>query len=474
MNSLGNKRYLSPILICFIAAASALAGQPASTKPNVLLIISDDLRNWIGSYGDTQAHTPNLDRLAARGTVFKNALCAAPLCNPSRTALLTGMRPSETGVYNNNGLLMSEAIPDAVTLPLYFKNHGYYVSGAGKITHDVTPGGSVRVSDWDDFGPAKLGKNKPTVQVNDFKWTVVPNQKESELEDYAFTSYIVDRLKKKHDKPFFLACGLRRPHVAWNVPEKYFKLHPLHDIKQPAIKADDLDDVPPLGRKMALAHYDDKAIRAIPQGPEKLIQAYRAAISSMDAQVGRLLDALDAGPAKDNTIIILIGDNGWNHGEKQHWAKEVLWRESTEVPMLWVVPGLTKPNTVSAQPVDFLSIFPTLCELAGLPIPGKCKGPSLRPLLADSQATWEYPAMSTMGRGNHALCDQRFRYIRYSDGTEELYDHTTDPNEWTNIASHPETAPIKARFAKYLPVTEAATKGKQNDKQGKAKGNAEQ
>lgn len=467
MNSLKNHRYLASLLLCFITAASAVAGQPAATKPNVLLIISDDLRNWLGSYGDPQAHTPNLDRLAARGTLFKSALCAAPLCNPSRTALLTGMRPSETGVYNNNGLLIAEAIPDAVTLPFYFKNNGYYASGAGKITHDIAARESVRRADWDDFGPVKLGRNKPTEQVNEWKWAVVPNQKETELEDYAFTSYIVDRLKQKHDKPFFLACGLRRPHVAWNVPEKYFDLHPLGTIKQPPIKADDLSDVPPLGRKMALAHYDDKAIRAIPQGPEKLIQAYRAAVSSMDAQVGRLLDALDAGPAKDNTIIILVGDNGWHHGEKQHWAKEALWREATDVPMLWVVPGLTQPNTVCAQPVDFLSIFPTLCDLAGLPIPAKCKGPSLRPLLANPRATWEYPAMSTMGRGNHALADGRYRYIRYSDGTEELYDHQTDPNEWTNIASRPETAPIKARLAKYLPVNEAETKVQKGGKKGK-------
>jgi arylsulfatase A-like enzyme len=458
----------NPLPIVSLLIAMLVSAHAAdAAKPNVLLIISDDLRCWLGCYGDPQAHTPHLDRLAARGALFKNAMCGAPLCNPSRTSLLTGIRPSETGVYNNNGLLMSEAIPDAMTLPLYFKNNGYYVAGAGKITHDVTPGGSVRVSDWNDFGPVKLGNNKPNQQVNAWKWAVVPNQKETELEDYAFASYIADRLKRKHDKPFFLACGLRRPHVAWNVPQRYFDLHPLGAIKQPPIKADDLDDVPPIGRKMALAHYDDKAIRAIPQGPEKLIQAYRAAVSSMDAQVGRLLAALDAGPAKDNTIIVLVGDNGWNHGEKQHWAKEVLWKESTEVPMIWIVPGLTKPNAVCARPVDFLSIFPTLCELTGLPIPAKCKGPSIRPLLADPKAPWDHPALSTMGRGNHALCDDRYRYIRYSDGTEELYDHATDPNEWTNIANKPETASIKARFAKHLPVDEAERKA---DKTGNSKG----
>ena len=295
-----------------------------------------------------------------------------------------------------------------------------------------------------------------------------PRRKGIRTGGYQITSYIVDRLKQKHDQPFFLACGLHRPHTPWTVTQKYFDMNPLAEIKQPPIKADDLDDVPPIGRAMAAASYSDKAIRANTQGPEKAIQGYRAAVSFMDAQVGRLLDALDASPAKDNTIIVFIGDNGWNLGEKQHWAKTVLWKESTSVPLIWVAPGLTKPGTVCERTVDFLSLFPTLCDLTGLPVPAQCKGPSIRPLLADPKAKWDRPALSTMGRGNHAVCDERYRYIRYSDGTEELYDHKTDPNEWTNIAKNPELAPIKARLAKVMPnlQQEAADQGKKGKEAG--------
>jgi arylsulfatase A-like enzyme len=471
-----NRIYLSVTLVCLLGGSLA-AAQGNTAKPNVLFIVSDDLRDWLGCYGDPQARTPNLDRLAARGAVFKNAQCSAPLCNPSRTSFITGMRPSETGVYENN-VVWHNAVPDAMTIPLYFKKNGYYVSGAGKITHAST----VRASDWNDFGTVKGegnlkegGKSQTRQQVEGIKWSIMPDEKLSDLGDYQIASYIVDRLKQKRDKPFFLACGLHRPHTPWTVTEKYSDMNPLAGIKQPPIKADDLEDVPQIGRAMAATSYSDKEIRAVPQGPEKAIQGYRAAISFMDAQVGRLLDALDASPAKDNTIIVFIGDNGWNVGEKQHWAKTVLWKESTSVPLIWVAPGLTKPGSVCERPVDFLSLFPTLCELTGLSTPAQCKGPSLRPLLADPKALWDHPALTTMGRGNHAVCDDRYRYIRYSDGTEELYDHTTDPNEWTNIAKNPELAPIKARLAKAMPTlqAEAAAQGKVKGK-GKGKGSGEE
>ncbi len=443
------------VLASLCLLCTTLLAAPA-TKPNVLFIVSDDLRNWLGCYGDDQAHTPNLDRLAARGTLFKTALPGTPLCNPSRTSFMTGMRPSVTGVYDNDVKWMT-AVPDAMTIPLLFKNNGYYVSGAGKITHGV----SVRPSDWNDFGPVKLDKVPSNQKLYKFKWAIVPDAKEHEMEDYVIASYIADRIKQKRDKPFFLACGLHRPHTDWMMAQKYVDMYPLDSIKEPVIKANDLDDVPPMGVDMAHGYYVDAEIRAIPQGPQKIIQAYRAAISSMDAQVGRLLDALDASPAKNNTIIVFIGDNGWQHGEKEHWTKATLWKESDTVPLICVVPGVTKPGTVCEKPVDFLSLFPTFCDLTGLPVPAQCKGPSIRPLLADPKAPWDHPALSTMRRGNHSVCDDRYRYIRYSDGTEELYDHTKDPNEWTNIAKNPECAPIKARLAKVMPnlQQEAQRKG---------------
>ena len=438
-------------------------------RPNVLFIAVDDLRNWLGCYGDQQAKTPHMDRLAARGVRFDRAYCGAPLCNPTRTSLITGIRPAVTGVYQNN-VKWSDAVPDAMTIPLLFKQNGYYVSGAGKITH----ANSVRPSDWHDFGPVQdqyeggedvgndpVGRKaqKGDTVLGKFSWHAVPNANEASLIDYRITSYIVERLRQRRDKPFFLACGIHRPHVPWNVPQQYFDMYPLDKVRQPTINPHDLDDVGPIGRKWANV-LNDEAIRREPQGPERVIQAYLAATSFCDAQIGRLLDALDNSSYRDNTIIVLWGDHGWNHGEKQHWAKMVLWEESTRAPLLWIAPGVTKPGGVCERTVDFLSIFPTLCDLAGLSTPAQCKNPSFRSLLADPASAWDRPALTTMGRGNHTVRDERWRYIRYSDGFEELYDHRADPLEWTNVANKPEFAEVKARLAKWLPTEDAPDKGR--------------
>jgi arylsulfatase A-like enzyme len=371
-------------------------------------------------------------------------------------------------------------VPEAMTIPLLFKQNGYYVSGAGKITH----GSSVRPSDWHDFGPvqdqneggedvgndiAGRAPRKEDTVVGKFSWHVVPNANESALVDYRITSYIVERLKKKQDQPFFLACGIHRPHVPWNVPQKYFDLYPLNQIKQPQINPSDLDDIGPVGKRMAHPELDAE-IRGQPQGPEKAIQAYLAAVSFCDAQIGRLLDALDQSPNRDNTIIVFWGDHGWHHGEKQHWAKAVLWEEASRAPLLWVVPGVTKPGGVCNRTVDFLSIFPTLCDLAGLPTPAQCKNPSIRALLADPKAVWDRPALTTFQKGNHAVRDERWRYIRYADGEEELYDHNADPLEWTNIAGKPEFASVKASLAKWLPTENADDKGRSEPGVARKKG----
>lgn len=461
-----NMKFLPLLAALLVAGGDALA---AGGKPNVLFIAIDDLRNWMGCYGDSQAKTPHMDRLAARGVRFDRAYCGAPLCNPTRVALLTGMRPAVTGVYMNN-VLWSRAVPDAMTIPLHFKQNGYHVAGAGKITH----GNTVRRSDWHDFGPvqdsheggedtgndtaARVPRKNDTV-IGKFSWHVVPDANESALIDYRITSYVVERLRRKSDQPFFLACGIHRPHVPWNVPRKYFDLYPLDKVRQPKVNPGDLDDIPPTGCRLANPEIDD-AVRRQPQGPERVIQAYLAATSFCDAQIGRLLDALDEGPNRDNTIIVLWGDHGWNHGEKRHWTKAVLWEESTRAPLLWVAPGVTRPGGVCTRTVDFLGIFPTLCELTGLPVPAQCKDPGLRSLLADPKSAWDRPALSTFQRGNHAVRDERWRYIRYADGSEELYDHDADPLEWTNLAGKAEFAEVKAGLAKWLPRENAPDKGR--------------
>lgn len=449
---------------------SAFSALSAANKPNIIFIAVDDLRNWESCYGDSQAKTPNIDRLAARGVRFDRAYCGAPLSNPTRASLITGIRPHESGVYEND-IKWSTAMPDVMTIPLLFKQNGYYVSGAGKITH----ANSVRTTDWNDFGPVQdkseggedVGNDptgrKPQKEDNQrygkFAWHVVPDTNESYLIDYRTTSYIIDRINQKQEKPFFLALGIHRPHVPWNVPQKYFDLYPIDKIQQPKINPNDLDDVGSIAKKMAHPEVDAE-LRALPKGPEHVIQAYLASISFCDAQIGRVLDALDKSPYRDNTIIVFWGDHGWNHGEKQHWTKAVLWEESTRAPLIWVAPGVSKPKGVCERTVDFLSIFPTLCDLAGLPVPAQCKSPSLLPLLANPKAAWDRPALSTMGFNNHAVRDERWRYIRYSNGDEELYDHSVDPLEWTNVVANPKNAAVKSRLAKWLPTINAPSKGR--------------
>ncbi len=473
------------ILALFLGITTALctAAHPAETKePNVLFIAIDDMRDWTGYSGDVQAKTPNLDRLAKSGVAFTRAYTAYALCNPSRAALLTGLRPSTTGVITNN-IDWREAVPaDRPSLPGYLHAQGYRTMGQGKVFH----GSKVRLEDWDEFAKDNEREEKDNDR-ND--WSLKPGKTpggfiigsndiapldspEEELVDYKTASFGVAQLGKTHDKPFFIACGFHRPHLPWNVPRKYFDLFPLEKIVLPEVKADDLADLPKAGVQMAKAG-EFAAIRDLQKWRE-CVRAYLACIAFTDAQVGRLLDALDASPYKDNTIICLWSDHGWHHGEKEHWRKSTLWEEATRAPLLWRVPGVTKPGGVCARTVDFMSIYPTLCELCGLAIPPHNEGVSIQPLLADPQAAWDRPAVSTMHDGNHAVRTERWRYIRYADGSEELYDEAADPHEWTNLASDPHYGGEKAELAKWLPTKNpsamsAAGKGDKAAKQAKRK-----
>jgi arylsulfatase A-like enzyme len=273
---------------------------------------------------------------------------------------------------------------------------------------------------------------------------------DKDMADHRIVSWCIDQLNKKHDKPFFLACGLHKPHMPWNVPKKYYDMHPLDKIVLPKVLENDLDDIPPAGIKMARPDGDHRDI--IKSGRWKdAVQGYLAAGTFCDVQVGRLLDALEKSAYKNNTIIVLWGDHGWHLGEKQHWRKFALWEEATRAPFVWVVPGLTRPGGVCKRPVDFMSIYPTLTELCGLSRPQHVEGESIKALLADPQATWDRAALTTHGHENHAVRTEQWRYIRYKDGGEELYDHTKDPLEWTNLAKDPKFDKVKTALAKWLP-----------------------
>lgn len=440
---------VSLCLFSFVAILLAVATSPAAEKrPNVLFIAIDDLNDWVGHLGgNEQAKTPHIDRLAARGVTFQQAHCAAPVCNPSRTALLSGLRPSTTGVYDN-GTDWRKVLPDTVTLPLHFRQNGYYVAGAGKIYHEAFR----RRTDWSDYLERSGGDPKPKGDnggVGGIRFAPLDCE-DADMADYRSVSYIIEQLKRPREKPFFLACGLYKPHMPWNVPRKYFEMHPLDKIVLPKVLDTDLDDVPAAGKKMAAPEGDHKTMVESGRWKEA-VQAYLAASSFADAMVGRLIEGLDKSPHKDNTIVVLWGDHGWHLGEKLHWRKFTLWEEATRAPLIFVAPGVTKPSGNCRRTVDFMSVYPTLCELCDLPIPKHVEGKSVRKLLADPNAPWYEPALTTHGYGNHALRSEAWRYIQYADGSEELYDERKDPHEWTNLAGDEKYNPVTAEFKQMLP-----------------------
>ncbi|MEX2214993.1 MAG: sulfatase [Phycisphaeraceae bacterium] len=437
------------IFLSNLTASPALAAD--AKKPNVLFIAVDDLNDWINVMGGspTPIKTPNFDRLAARGMLFTNAQCAAPACNPSRAALMTGLRPSSTGVYHNDQP-WRPAMPKAVTLSQHFMSQGYTALGAGKIFH----GGFDDDASWNDYFK-KGGDPKPKVasvsglKKGHFDWGPV-DANDEDMNDYRVVSWCIEQLQKPREKPLFLACGIFRPHLPWYVPQKYFDMYPLAKIRVPNVPAGDLKDVPAAGVKIARPEGDHAAVTQNDQW-KQAVQGYLASITFADAQLGRLLEALDKSPAKDNTIIVLWGDHGWHLGEKEHWRKFTLWEEAARVPMMIVAPGVTKAGAKCDKPVNLIDLYPTLIELCSLDARQELEGVSIVPLLKDAEAKWDRPSLTTHGRSNHALRSEQWRYIRYADGSEELYDHDSDPNEWKNLAGDSQYSAVKADLAKWLP-----------------------
>jgi len=442
-------------------------------RPNVLFIGVDDLRDWVGHLsGHPNAKTPNIDRLAKRGVSFTRAYCSAPLCNPSRISLLTGVAPSKSGVYGN-GEKLRQKLPDAVTLMQHFRASGYSVRGAGKIFHGTS---AYDMDSWDIFFKSS-GSKKHRIKRDSslpksawVPWGALACS-DDEMLDGINAKWIITELKKPQEKPFFLAYGLTKPHLTWSVPQKYFDLHPLDGIKLPPTKKGDLDDIPAFGKKLAREVYDPSGERDFAVKPDgdhanvisnkqwgKAVQAYLATISFADAQIGRVLDALDRSGHADNTIVVLWGDHGWHLGEKDHWRKHALWDVSTRTPLIFSAPRGVAEDKLCQRPVSLIDIYPTLIDLCGLPKRRGLDGQSLKSLLENPERKWDRPVVITYGLNNHAVQTERWRYIRYRDGGQELYDHERDPNEWTNLASIPKYSPQKTKLAKWLPSTNGEPK----------------
>ena len=447
---------------------SAFANKPT----NVLFIAVDDLRNWVGHLGDNpQVKTPNLDRLAKRGVSFSRAYCAAPLCNPSRISLLTGVAPAKSGVYGH-GEKLRDKMPAAITLMQRFRVAGYDVRGCGKIfhgTHDYDQ------KSWDEYFVPPRSRRKASPQrdlgLSENAWTPwgQVDLRDDEMFDGKVASWAISEVEKARREPFFLACGFTKPHLPWIVPRKYFNLYPLETITLPPSVSNDLSDVPSFGRRLAREVYDPSGekdfavdggdhanIRANGQW-RTAVQAYLATISFVDAQIGRVLDALDNSQYADNTIIVLWGDHGWHLGEKEHWRKHALWDVSTRTPLIIAGASDSEGNgglardQICDRPVSLLDVYPTLLDLCRLPCPDGLDGRTLRSLLKNPEQPWDHPVLTTFGFNNHAIQTSRWRYIRYRDGGEELYDHDSDPNEWTNLAALPEHEAIIIELKTRLP-----------------------
>jgi arylsulfatase A-like enzyme len=431
-------------------------GWTATGSAHVLFIAVDDLNDWTGCLGGhPQAQTPNIDRLAARGVLFTNAHCPAPACNPSRTAIMTGISPHKSGLYEN-GQKMRQVLPDATLLPNYFRQHGYWAGGSGKLLHYF-----IDAPSWDVYFPAKetedpfprtlYPEERPVSLPRGGPWQYVETDwgpldvtDEQFGGDWLVSQWIGQQLQKHHEQPFFLACGIYRPHEPWFVPKAYFDRFPIEEIQlPPGYREDDLEDLPPAGQRLGPNRYFAH-IRAHKQWKQG-IQGYLASIAFADAMLGRVLESLDNGPNADSTIVVLWSDHGWHLGEKQHWQKFTAWRACTRVPLIVHVPpgvpGLpagTQPGGRCTRPVNLLSLFPTLTELAGLPAKAGNDGPSLVPLLEDPAADWPHVSVTHLSQpGGFGLSAERWRYIHYASGDEELYDCQTDPYEWVNLATDP-------------------------------------
>lgn len=446
-------------LAAFGAVAEA-AGASTPSKPNVLMIAVDDLNTWIGCLGGhPQARTPHMDRLAARGTLFTNAHCQSPLCNPSRASLMTGLRPSTTGIYGlAPGIRDVERLKDHVTLPQYFAAHGYFTFTCGKVYHDGSIRPKDRAREFQVWGPApgmpyppkKFVETPDKIRAMD--WGVFPEDDRDQA-DWKIADACIAQLRTlPTDRPFFVCVGFRLPHVPCFASKKWFDLFPPEEtIALPPVRMDDRADTPEFSWYLHWKLPEPRLSWLIRANQWRaLVRAYLASTTFMDSQIGRVLDALDqTGHGKD-TLVVLWSDNGWHLGEKGITGKNTLWDPGTRVPLIFAGPGVA-PGGRCTQPAELLDIFPTLVELCGLPPRKDLEGHSLVPQLRDARTPRPWPAITTHNQNNHGIRSEHFRYIRYADGSEEFYDYRSDPHEWTNVVRDPRYAALIREHARWLP-----------------------
>ena len=442
------------------ACAEPLGGSKLTDQPNFLFLPIDDLNDWIGVLGtNANVKTPHIDALAGRGMLFTNAHAQAPICSPSRASLMSGLYPHQTGLY---GQIADDKLRGAVQavsstpfLTEYLKESGYYTAGRGKLFHQGAPENTFdEYFREGDFGPKPPERMKWDSKRTHTDWGPYPAT-DDEMYDYRTARWGETWLQKSHAAPFFLGLGMIRPHVPWHVPQKWFDMYPLEEIELPPWRESDMDDIPAAG----------KALTAVPQMPtidwavennewRPILQSYLASISFVDHCVGIALDALQASAYADNTYIILFSDHGYHLGEKSRFAKMSLWERSTRVPLIISGPGVT-PGRSNAT-VGLIDLYPTIIDLARLPKNSENSGRSLLPLLkggaSEQIARGQRTITTEYGKDNIAVVNEHYRYIRYANGDEELYDLRNDPHEWTNVAGDLKYASVKETLKKDIPL----------------------
>ena len=477
------------MLLCLLLLLGYCSGleKQQQTQPNIVFISIDDLNDWVGFLGYEQVKTPHMDRLAARGFSFSNAHCPAPVCGPSRTAILSGMRPVTSGIYDNN-IKFSRDLPQVVSLPEHFKNNGYQVYGIGKLFHGSTA--NVPSTAFDVYG-GKLGSAAPFTssdlqiskqnpyheisklgktfklplngmpadrywnRANTFDWGPV-DLPDSLFSDRQSVDWSIDKLHKIKDQPFLLTLGFERPHQPLFNPKRFHDMYPLNEVELPKTPANDLRDLPQRAKQLALyPKTSGKHETVVKYGQwENAVASYLASVSFVDELVGDLVKALETLKLNNNTWIVLWSDHGWHLGEKSHWGKATGWYRSTRVPFLIIPPaGSTDYNKAIEikNMVNLLDLAPTLADIAGIPKKTSWEGRSLMPLLSEEASDWEEVSLTTFSIGSHTISTPDWQLISYFDGSFELYDLVNDPNQFKNIADLPESKIVVEQLKKHIP-----------------------
>lgn len=473
-----SKRYQLPVYGIILLTSFVSTTVAADGQPNVLFLAVDDMNDWIGCLeSKPNAITPNIDRLAARGVNFSNAHTAGVFCAPSRAAIFSGQFASTTGCYETPNYFVSHREIDG--LQMSFAEAGYTTLGAGKLFHH--PAGAIDQRGWTKFflrnqfqresgwpleswsSETPVPQPFPNSAYNSgqkfkaalfLEWGAVPNDKEEAIADTMRANWAVEQLEKKHDKPFFLACGLYAPHYPNYCPQKYFDLYDRDDIELPPIREDDLEDLPPKTRKQRenrkRQHYEKLVKMGI---HADAIHGYLACISYADAMLGRVLSALESSPYADNTIVVLWSDHGYHLGEKGQWGKHTLWERTSNVPFVWAGPGVAKGVKTDVT-TSLIDMYPTFVEMCDLPKPRQpLEGESLASTLSEPRAAKDRTVfLPFIKPGEYAVINRDWRYISYGDDGEELYHVSEDPHEWNNLAADSTYDDIKALLKKQAPA----------------------